>query len=176
MLESGPVLGIDPGSRATGWGVITEGSDGTCKILSVGVIRTRTSDDFPARLRELYAGIVDVIERFSPVECAIEDVFVARNAKSALKLGHARASVMMAAMNSGLRIFEYTPAQIKKAVVGYGGADKGQVQKMVSLILGTNRRFPKDASDALAVALCHIQTSKFSRFVTVDIRARGMPQ
>jgi crossover junction endodeoxyribonuclease RuvC len=115
-------------------------------------------EPFSYRLKELYAGIAGLIEEFSPQEAAVEQVFVAKNAKSALKLGHARAAALLAALNMGLSVFEYTPLEIKKAVVGYGQAEKNQVRQMVRLLLNLSKAPALDASDALAAAICHANT------------------
>jgi len=125
---------------------------------------------FISRLKTLYDGMDAVISRFKPDVAAVEEVFVARNAKSALKLGHARAAVIMSALNRGLLVYEYTPLEIKKAVVGYGRAEKIQVQKMVSIILNLSATPPKDASDALAVGVCHVHSARINRFMEVSAR------
>ncbi len=169
MGREGPVLGIDPGSVATGFGLVCKRGSENLKVIHAGVIRTNSKQTFPARLKYLYDEIINIIDKFKPIACAIEDVFVAKNVRSALKLGHARASLIMAALNSGLSVYEYSPLEIKKAVVGYGRADKRQVQQMVSIILNLKTPFPKDASDALAVALCHIQSMNLSRFITLKL-------
>ncbi len=165
------ILGIDPGSRATGYGVISSSSGGgDISLVGSGVIRTDSSMSFISRLKTLYDGMDAVISRFKPDVAAVEEVFVARNAKSALKLGHARAAVIMSALNRGLLVYEYTPLEIKKAVVGYGRAEKIQVQKMVSIILNLSATPPKDASDALAVGVCHVHSARINRFMEVSAR------
>jgi len=147
------ILGIDPGSRVTGFGVIE--TDGAKSLhLASGCIRTQ-GEDFPPRLRAIFLGIQDVLSRYQVESVAIEQVFMAKNASSALKLGHARGAAMTAAVVADLPVYEYTPRAVKLALVGNGGAEKGQVQHMVQLILQTDKQMSLDQSDALAVALCH---------------------
>ncbi len=152
------VLGIDPGSIATGYGVVEARCNALVHVES-GVIRTDRSGGFNARLDTIYQGILGVIQRLGPDVSAVEGVFHARNAQSALKLGHARAAAILAAVHGGTEVREYSPLEVKKSVVGYGRAEKGQVQKMVSLLLGLGREPSQDAADALAVAICHIHTA-----------------
>ncbi len=147
------VLGIDPGSRVTGYGVIeTDGAHS--RHLDSGCIRTASSD-FSQRLGEIFRGVHQVLSEWQPQEVAIEQVFVARNAASALKLGQARGAAISAIVNGDLPVFEYTPAAVKQGLVGNGRADKEQVQYMVRVVLGLQGRLALDASDALAIALCH---------------------
>ncbi len=168
-MNHGPVMGIDPGSVATGYGVIETMATGKVSVIGAGVIRTSSQRSFPERLKHLYDSLCEVISDYSPSCAAFEQVFVARNAGSALKLGHARAALLMAAINNGLDIYEYSALEVKRAVVGYGRAEKRQVQEMVTLILRIDRLLPSDASDALAVALCHIQSSKLNRVLGMEI-------
>ena len=155
------VLGIDPGSRVTGYGVIE--SDGVhSRHLYSGCIRT-SSGEFPQRLGEIFAGISTVLDEWSPQEVAIEQVFVSRNAASALKLGQARGAAISAIVTCELPVFEYTPAAVKQGLVGNGRAEKQQVQHMVQVILGMQGRMGWDESDALAVALCHAHSSATRR-------------
>ena len=147
------VLGIDPGSRVTGYGVIE--TDGVrSRHLGSGCIRT-ASGGFPGRLGEIFTGIRAVLDEWRPGEVAIEQVFVSRNASSALKLGQARGAAISAIVTLDLPVFEYTPAAVKQGLVGNGRAEKGQVQHMVRVILGMQGRLALDESDALAIALCH---------------------
>ncbi len=151
------ILGIDPGSRVTGFGVID--SDGRqSRHVCSGCIRT-VAKDFSARLGEIYLGIQAVVSEQAPDEVAVEQVFMAANAASALKLGHARGAAVTAAVVAGLPVFEYTPRAVKQALVGTGAAEKEQVQHMIRLLLGTRRRMGLDESDALAVALCHAHSA-----------------
>ncbi len=168
-MKKGPVLGVDPGSVATGYGVIRQLDDGQTVVLGAGVIRTSTQRSFPDRLKHLYDSLCQIIRDYHPSMAAFEQVFVAKNAGSALKLGHARAALLMAAINNNLEIFEYSALEIKRAVVGYGMADKRQVQDMVTLILKLDRRPPRDAADALAVALCHIQSAEMDRLIRLEM-------
>jgi len=156
------ILGVDPGSVATGFGLVTYRPGGRLQYLGSGVIRTSRRQGFASRLKILYDGIFDIISEYHPEEAAFEEVFLSTNVRAALKLGHARAAVLMAAINSGIDIYEYSPLEIKKAVVGYGRAEKQQVQKMITLLLDLRKSPPRDASDALAVAVCHAHSLKFN--------------
>lgn len=147
------VLGIDPGSRVTGYGVIE--TDGVrSRYLASGCIRT-AAGDFPARLGEIFHGVREVLVEWRPQQVAVEQVFVSRNAASALKLGQARGAAISAVVTLDLQVFEYTPAAVKQGLVGNGRAEKEQVQHMVRVILGLQGKMALDESDALAVALCH---------------------
>lgn len=148
------ILGIDPGSRCTGYGIIHDGAKGPV-LVTYGTIRTE-ADDFPSRLKQIYDGIYRVAREFRPTELAIEQVFMARNADSALKLGQARGAAICAGMNAHLPVFEYGARQVKLALVGKGNAEKSQVQHMVRFLLGVEEVLPGDASDALGIAMCHI--------------------
>lgn len=147
------ILGIDPGSRITGYGIVRD-TGKSCEYVASGCIRTG-SGELPERLRAVFAGVSEVIRLHSPVHMAIEQVFLARNADSALKLGQARGAAIVAAAELGLDIAEYTATQVKQAIVGTGGADKEQVQMMVMHLLKLIKKPQIDASDALAIALCH---------------------
>jgi len=149
------ILGVDPGCENTGYGFIySDGQDH--RLIDYGAIHTNRRDAFPARLRQIHAQLSDLIRRHRPQTAALEDVFYAVNVKSALRLGHARGVILLAAAEADLSIHAYSPLEVKNAVVGYGRAEKSQVQKMVQLILALHEApVPNDASDALAVALCH---------------------
>ena len=150
------VLGIDPGSRVTGYGVIE--TDGVrSRHLGSGCIRT-ASGGFPGRLGEIFTGIRAVLDEWRPGEVAIEQVFVSRNASSALKLGQARGAAITACAVQDMPVAEYSARQIKQAVVGSGAADKAQVQHMVKVLLKLPATPQEDAADALAAALCHAHT------------------
>jgi crossover junction endodeoxyribonuclease RuvC len=153
------VFGIDPGSVRTGYGCVD--SDGTRhRLVACGVAGT-TRGAFAARLRAIHDGLVDRIRALSPDCVAIETLFHAHNVKSALALGQARGVALVAAVESGLPLVEYTPAEIKMAVTGYGRAEKAQIQQMVQLLLGLDRPpAPHDAADALAVAICHAHAGR----------------
>ena len=149
------IFGIDPGSERTGYGCVdTDGS--RHQMITSGAIRTRASASFPEKLLTIHTGLAALLGECQPDCVAIENLFTAVNARSALTLAHARGVAMLAAVQSGLPVFEYTPAEVKLAVVGHGRAEKHQVQHMVKLILGlATLPMPFDASDALAVAICH---------------------
>ena len=157
------VLGIDTGSRITGYGVIeTDGAD--CVFIGAGVIRVNPSDELSLRLRAIHESLVEIIQNLKPDEAAFESVFYSANAQSALKLGHARGVCIQAASASDLPVFEYSPAEVKCAVTGYGRAEKPQVQQMVRALLKlVDWSEPYDASDALAVAICHAHTHRFKK-------------
>lgn len=147
------ILGIDPGSRATGYGVVdTDGQ--RSRAVHFGVIRVSADQPLARRLAALHTGIVAVIEEYAPDEAAVEDIFVAKNVRSALVLGHARGVLLLAAGRQ-CEVHEYTARTVKKAVAGYGQADKQQVGHMVKTLLGLAKVPAQDAADALAVALCH---------------------
>ena len=156
------ILGIDPGSRITGYGIIrTEGN----RLVHVdnGAIVTGSSADFPLRLQKIYRQLSDVIDRFRPEAVAVENIFFATNVQSALKLGQARGAALVAGVNAGLPLFEYTALQVKQAVVGHGRASKDQVQKMLKALLNLSEVAQEDASDALAVAVCHAHSAHMNR-------------
>jgi crossover junction endodeoxyribonuclease RuvC len=152
----GTVLGIDPGTAVTGYGVVSSRQGGGYSLLECGVIRTSSADPLPDRIREIFMGIQEVIQRLQPSSVAVEDVFQGKNVKSALSLGHARGAILLAAALQELPIAEYSPREIKKAVVGTGGATKDQVGFMVQRHLRLKRPpAPADAADGVAAALCH---------------------
>ncbi|MDH2925434.1 Holliday junction endonuclease RuvC [Nicoletella semolina] len=154
------ILGIDPGSRLTGYGIIRQTSR-QLEYLGSGVIRTAT-DDFPSRLKHIYAGISEIIIQFQPEVFAIEQVFMAKNADSALKLGQARGTAIVAAVNHHLPVFEYAARLVKQTVVGIGSADKIQVQDMVIRLLQLSAKPQADAADALAIAITHAHSIQHS--------------
>lgn len=150
------VFGIDPGSARTGYGCVD--SDGRRhRLVQCGAVRATSGATFPEQLSIIYRALSALIAEARPDCVVVENVFQATNARSALRLGHARGVAMLAAVESGLDVFEYTPAEVKRAVVGYGRAEKPQVGHMVKLLLGLARvPAPHDAADALAVAICHL--------------------
>ncbi len=148
------VLGIDPGSRITGFGIINVLRNGVLQYVASGAVRTGKGD-LAERLKQVYDGIAEVIDHYQPTVVAIEKVFMARNADSALKLGQARGAAICAGVNHGLMIEEYTALQVKRAVVGRGHAEKTQVQHMVRALLTLSGSPQADAADALACAICH---------------------
>ncbi len=155
------IVGIDPGSKATGYGVID--TDGTHhRLVSQGVVRTRPKDTFAEKLHCIHAGLTEVMETCSPDEMVVESLFFALNVKSALTLGHVRGVVLLSGVTRGMPVREYAPLEVKQAVVGYGRADKSQVQKMVAVLLALDAPpASHDASDALAVALCHAHQLRY---------------
>ncbi len=158
MTDSIRILGLDPGSVATGYGIIDQqGSE--LSFVSCGVIRTSSKKSFPQRLKEIHDGVCEVIEKHRPVQAAVEDIFTAVNPRSALKLGHARGVIVLAAMQHNLPVAEYLPRVVKQAVAGYGHAPKEQVQQMVRILLQLNTSPSHDAADALAIAICHANHS-----------------
>lgn len=148
------VLGIDCGSGATGYGLI-EADGNACRALAWGVIQTRPRMNFPQRLLQIFQGLGQLIRNYSPSVVAVEDMFYSVNVKSALKLGQVRGVALLAAAQAALPVHEYSPLEVKSSVVGYGRADKSQVQHMIQVLLGLDQVPPEDAADALAVALCH---------------------
>lgn len=156
------VLGVDPGSFSTGWGLV-ERRGGRVHLIDSGVIRTKRTSPFAQRLCQLHDGLSQVLASFEPDAFAIESVFHAHHARSALQLGHARGVLVLAAAQAGLAVAEYPPATVKKAVTGNGAAAKDQVRQMVGSLLGTTIEGAMDRSDALAVAICHAHSADFSR-------------
>jgi crossover junction endodeoxyribonuclease RuvC len=167
------IFGIDPGSDRTGYGCVE--TDGTRhRLVTCGAISTQASATFPEKLLTIHKRLAALITACRPDCIAIEDLFYANNARSALKLGHARGVAMLAAVEAGVPIVEYTPAEIKRAVVGYGRAEKRQVQQMVKLILGlANSPAPFDASDALAIAICHVHSQPPAGVASASTRPRS---
>jgi len=153
------VLGIDPGTATTGYGVIEAST--RVRLVECGCVKTSAAMPMVERLQEIYMGIKGLVEAFSPQEVAVEDIFFSRNAKTALSVGHARGVILLAASHCGASVFSYTPLEVKQAVAGYGRADKGQVQHMVKTILHLAEiPRPDDAADAIAVSLCHWYSRK----------------
>ena len=148
------ILGIDPGSRVTGYGLV-DADRGRLVFVACGVVKTTAQQPLAYRLNEIFEGINEVVQLHRPVIAAIEEVFLATNPRSALKLGHARGAAVVAVMQNGLTVYDYSPRAIKKGVVGYGQAGKSQVQHMVRVLLGLSGAPSADAADALAVAICH---------------------
>lgn len=155
------ILGIDPGSRLTGFGVIEITATGY-KYIASGCLRIK-GDDFPLRLKQIFAGISDIVEQYQPEEMAIEQVFMHKNADSALKLGQARGAAICAVQLFDIPVFEYAARQVKQAVVGKGSADKLQVQQMVKILLGITGELQIDASDALGIGICHANFQQTQR-------------
>lgn len=154
------VLGVDPGSRVTGYGILEKINNNISHIHS-GHIRSSGKIPFYDRIYNIFQTMVKIMDVYCPREMAIEDMFYAKNVQSSLKLGHARGAVLIAAVQCGLSVFEYTPLEIKKSVVGYGRASKEQVRSMVQMILKLKGSLDLDTSDALATAICHLNWSRF---------------
>ena len=152
------IFGIDPGSQRTGYGCLeTDGR--VTRLVTCGAVTALAGDAFPQRLARIHRELSAQLISCSPDCVAIENLFHAVNVRSALKLGHARGVAMLAAVEAGCPVVEYTPAEVKRAVVGYGRADKHQVQQMIMLLLGLDQPpSPHDAADALAVAICHLHS------------------
>ena len=152
------IFGIDPGSVRTGYGCV-EAEGRRVRLVTCGAITARTDDEFPQRLARIHRELSAVIEECRPDYVAVESVFHASNVHSALKLGHARGVAILAAFEAGCPVVEYAPAEIKRAVVGYGRAEKHQVQDMIKILLGLAAPpSPHDAADALAIAICHLHS------------------
>jgi crossover junction endodeoxyribonuclease RuvC len=165
------VLGLDPGSLRTGWGVVD--CDGPSqRFVAAGVIRTPAGDLAP-RLRHINAALLELVDLHAPDEVAIERVFMHRNPDSALKLGQARGVAMCAATQRGAPVFEYTPQAVKLALVGTGAADKLQVAHMVRAVLSIDEALGLDASDALAVGLCHAQSRRLNILTAAVAKGAG---
>ncbi len=147
------ILGIDPGSRTTGYGLISV-KNRKLTYLDSGCIKT-PEGALPARLLEIFNGVCQLMETYQPSEVAIEQIFMHENASSALKLGHARGVAMVACASHRVSVYEYTPREVKLAVVGYGAAQKEQVKQMVMRLLSLSKPPQTDAADALAIAICH---------------------
>ncbi|MEX2425795.1 MAG: crossover junction endodeoxyribonuclease RuvC [Thermomicrobiaceae bacterium] len=160
MTVNDVTLGIDPGTARLGYGVI-RGND-PARSLEFGVVETRSSEEMPSRLLQLHDELLGLIRQYRPSVMVIEKLFFSRNVTNAISVGQARGVAMLTAAESGIAVVEYTPAEVKQAVAGYGNADKAQIQEMVRLILGLELiPEPDDAADALAVAICHVQHSGF---------------
>ena len=155
------ILGVDPGYAILGWGAIEYGAS-RYRLLDYGTVQTEKDAPWPERLKSVYEGLAGVIERYRPEVCAVEELFFNSNQKTAIKVGEARGAAVLACANAGCPVFEYTPLQVKQALTGYGRADKHQMQEMVRQILGLEKApRPDDAADAVAVAICHANSSGY---------------
>ncbi len=155
------ILGIDPGSRLTGWGLLRRAGNRS-EYLDSGTLRLGSETSLSARLLKLTLGIESLLEKYSPDQCAVEQIFFAKNARSALVLGHARGVILCAIARAGVALHEYSPTQVKQAIAGVGRAPKEQIQLMVAALLNRQANFQEDEADALAVALTHAVFSKFT--------------
>jgi crossover junction endodeoxyribonuclease RuvC len=168
------VLGVDPGTATTGYGVVRGDGSGPSALIECGVIRTKPRDTLPARLLEIHDGIRELIAQHRPDALAVEDVFYSRNVRTTLVLGHTRGVILLAGQQAGLEIQEYPPAEIKKAIVGSGAATKEQVAFMVMRLLRLKSApQPSDASDGVAAALALIMRSRFTHRVSAALLAGG---
>lgn len=155
-------LGLDPGTAATGFGLVRSLPDGSLETVSHGIITTPKELSAPARLVILYQGLQQILEQYRPETAAVEKLFFQRNVTTALAVGQARGVVLLTLAQAGLEVFEYTPNEVKQAVAGYGSAGKHQVQEMVRLLLSLDEiPRPDDAADALAVAITHLNTRRY---------------
>ena len=158
------VIGIDPGTATTGFGLVRENPDGSLAVVDYGAIQTAPDHPMPERLLELHQRLVELLLLHRPSEGAVEKLFFHRNVTTALSVGQARGVVLLAMAAARLQISEYTPLEVKQAVVGYGGADKNQVQQMVRALLGLPELpKPDDVADALAVAICHVHSARMRK-------------
>lgn len=168
------VLGVDPGTATTGYGVVRGDGSGPPALIECGVIRTRPRDILPVRLAEIYDGVRELIARHRPDALAVEDVFYSRNVRTTLVLGHARGVILLAGQQAELEIQEYPPAEIKKAIVGSGAATKEQVAFMVTRLLRLKSApHPSDASDGVAAALALIMRSRLNHRVSAALVSVG---
>lgn len=159
------VLGVDPGTAITGYGLVRE-EEGGLTLVDYGVITTPAGQPLPERLQTIYSGLADVARKHQPQQAAVEELFFSRNVRTALSVGHARGVALLALVDAGLAIYEYKPLEIKQAITGYGGADKQQVQEMVRLLLSLDHvPQPDDAADAVAVAVCHIHSARMTALI-----------
>jgi crossover junction endodeoxyribonuclease RuvC len=159
------VLGVDPGTASTGFGVVEE-TEGQLRAVDYGVVTTAAGEPLPLRLQTIYGELRRLARLHRPASGSVEKLFFSRNVRTAMSVGQARGVALLALADAGLQIREYTPTEVKQAVSGYGAADKGQVQRMVQALLGLDELpRPDDAADALAVAICHLQAVRFEELV-----------
>jgi crossover junction endodeoxyribonuclease RuvC len=167
------VLGIDPGTAVTGYGIVTGEPFGSLSLVECGVVRTNPHDPLPVRLKEIYEDVRDLLVRHRPDALSVEDVFYSRNVRTTVVLGHARGVILLAGEQAGVEIAEYPPAEIKKSVVGTGMATKDQVQFMVTRLLRLRHPpSPADAADGAAVALAHIMSARLPRIGSEAVKGR----
>jgi crossover junction endodeoxyribonuclease RuvC len=156
------ILGIDPGTATTGYGLVRQTADGSLEEVAHGAILTPAKTPMPDRLVTLYTELKEILLLHRPDGAAVEKLFFQKNVRTAISVGQGRGVVLLALAQAGLKIGEYTPNEIKQAVTGYGSADKVQMQEMVKMLLGlAERPKPDDAADALAVAICHLHSSRY---------------
>ncbi|MBI5555800.1 MAG: crossover junction endodeoxyribonuclease RuvC [Elusimicrobia bacterium] len=156
------VVGVDPGTATTGWGVIRTVDSSKLIVDGCGAIITKSQTPFPERLKTIHQELKQIIKQFKPEVAAVEELFFAKNVKTAISVGHARGVILLTAIEEKLGIYEYTPLQVKQSLVGYGRAEKAQMQKMIKVLLGLKEiPHPDDVADALAVAFTHISNAKY---------------
>ena len=160
------VLGIDPGTAICGYALVTENAAGDAHLMRYGVFETRAGTPMPERLLAIHRELSALIQSDAPDVVAVEELFFSRNVTTALSVGQARGVVLLAAAQAGLPVYEYKPAEVKQALVGYGGAGKSQVQEMLRMMLGLDEiPRPDDAADAVAVAICHLHSARLRRLL-----------
>jgi crossover junction endodeoxyribonuclease RuvC len=160
------VLGVDPGTATTGYALVREDPGGDAGLVRLGVFETRAGEPMPLRLKLLHAGLSALIGELRPDAMAVEELFFSRNVTTALSVGQARGVVLLAAAQAGLPVYEYKPAEVKQALVGYGNASKAQMQEMVRMMLGlAETPRPDDAADAVAVAICHLHSQRLRQLI-----------
>lgn len=154
------VLGIDPGTAITGYGLVREDEQGLA-LVACGIIGTPAGEPLSLRLQTIYRGLAAIIGEHRPDQAAVEELFFSRNARTALAVGHARGVTLLAVADAGVPLHEYKPLEVKQAITGYGGADKRQVQEMVRMLLHLDSvPKPDDAADAVAIAVCHVHSAR----------------
>jgi len=159
------VIGVDPGTAITGYGLIKENDDGSLSVVDYGVVLTSADLSMPRRLLELYQRLREILLLHRPHSAAVEKLFFQRNTRTALSVGQGRGVALLALAEAEVEVAEYTPLEVKQAVTGYGGADKSQVQAMVRALLGLEQiPSPDDAADALAVAICHLHSARMRKY------------
>jgi crossover junction endodeoxyribonuclease RuvC len=160
------VLGVDPGTATTGYALVSEDAQGEAQLVAFGVVETRAGEPMPMRLRSIYGDLSALIRETGPEAMAVEELFFSRNVTTALSVGQARGVVLLAAAQAGLPVYEYKPAEVKQALVGYGNASKAQMQEMVRMMLGlAEAPRPDDAADAIAVAICHLHSRRLQQLI-----------
>lgn len=167
------ILGIDPGIATMGYGVVDKDKNGNCRAVDYGVVVTPKEETLPVRLAMLEEGVGKIIDKFSPEEVALEELFFTKNITTGIAVAHARGVILLACVKRCGKLYEYTPMQIKQALTGYGRADKKQIQQVVASLLRL-KSIPKpdDAADALGIALCHAFTSRFGTLFAVENSTR----
>lgn len=163
------VIGIDPGTAITGYGIVEEGDDGSLEFIDYGAILTSSTEPMHQRLRNLYIDLTKIILLHHPHSGAVEKLFFQRNVRTAISVGQARGVALLTLAIADLPVFEYAPSEIKQSVTSYGAADKSQVQQMVKTILRMDQiPKPDDAADALAIAICHLHSARFLKIIDKD--------